>query len=116
VYDWTARRFAGVREIPPAPVVLVEGVGAGRRAVRPCLARLLWLDVPRDAARARGERRDGPALAHFWHDWMRAQDTHFSEDPSRPFADLLVRGGTCGYEVIPGPGGTIPNTPTPYGA
>jgi uridine kinase len=99
VYDWTARRFDGLAVIPPAPVVLLEGVGAGRRALRPWLARLLWLDVPRDTARARGELRDGPDLAGFWSGWMRAQEAHFATDPSRPFADLLVKQRPDGYEV-----------------
>ncbi|MFE2431481.1 uridine kinase [Streptomyces sp. NPDC059373] len=99
VYDWTARRFDGFADIPPAPVVLLEGVGAGRRALRPWLARLLWLDVPRDTARSRGELRDGPDLAGFWNGWMRAQEAHFAGDPSRPFADLLVQQRPYGYEV-----------------
>lgn len=92
VYDWTAHRFGAVRELPPAPVVLVEGVGAGRRAVRPQLARLLWMDLSAAASRARGEARDGPELADFWRGWARAEAAHFADDPSRPFADLLVDG------------------------
>jgi uridine kinase len=102
VYDWTARRFAGEREIPAAPVVLLEGVGAGRAAVRPCLALLLWLEVDPETARRRGLRRDGPELAHFWTGWNRAEDAHFAADPSRPFADLLVRQTADGYRAAPG--------------
>ncbi|MFD8073023.1 uridine kinase [Streptomyces sp. NPDC059718] len=98
-YDWVARRFATALEVPPAPVVLLEGVGVGRRALRPRLASLLWLEVSRDTARERGELRDGPALAGFWAGWMRAQDAHFAADPSRPFADLLVHQRPEGYEV-----------------
>lgn len=98
-YDWVARRFATTLEVPPAPVVLLEGVGVGRRALRPRLASLLWLEVSRDTARERGELRDGPALAGFWAGWMRAQDAHFAADPSRPFADLLVHQRPDGYEV-----------------
>ena len=94
VYDWSERRFAGVHEIPPAPVVLIEGVGAGRRAVRPYLAGLVWMDLSAAAARARGEARDGPALASFWRAWARAEASHFATDPSRPYADLLVDGIT----------------------
>jgi hypothetical protein len=93
VYDWTARRFDGVRTVPPAPVVLVEGVGAGRRELRPLLAALIWMDVPAATARARGEARDGPALAAFWQEWVRAEAAHFAADPSLPHADFLV-GGT----------------------
>lgn len=93
VYDWTARRFDGSREIPPAPVVLVEGVGSGRRALRPYLARLIWMDVPAAVARARGEARDGPELAGFWRTWARAEAAHFAADPSRPHADVLAEPG-----------------------
>ncbi|GAA2749768.1 MULTISPECIES: uridine kinase family protein [Kitasatospora] len=94
VYDWTLRRFATVRPVPAAPVVLVEGVGAGRRAVRPHLAALLWMELDADAARARGERRDGPELADFWVGWAAAEQAHFAADPSRPYADVRVDGIT----------------------
>jgi uridine kinase len=104
VYDWTARRFRGEREIPAAPVVLLEGVGAGRAALRPCLALLLWLEVDAGTARRRGLLRDGPGLAPFWTGWTREEDVHFAADPSRPFADLLVRQTSGGYRAVPGPG------------
>lgn len=106
VYDWTARRFAGEREIPAAPVVLLEGVGAGRRAVRPYLALLLWLEVDPTTAHQRGLLRDGPDLAHFWTGWNRAEEAHFSADPSRPFADLLVHQTPGGYQAFRGVGTT----------
>jgi hypothetical protein len=94
VYDWVQRRFDGVRVIPPAPVVLVEGVGAGRRELRPALAELVWMELDAPTARARGERRDGPGLAEFWRGWVRAEAAHFTADPSRPHATLLVDGRT----------------------
>ncbi|HEY5835084.1 uridine kinase family protein [Streptomyces sp.] len=102
VYDWTARRFAGEREIPAAPVVLLEGVGTGRSAVRPYLTLLLWLEVDPATARRRGLRRDGPGLAHFWTGWTREEDAHFAADPSRPFADLLIHQSQDGYRAVPG--------------
>ncbi|MFE9769675.1 uridine kinase [Streptomyces sp. NPDC005808] len=105
-YDWTARAFGPFRELPPAPVVLLEGVGAGRRALRPYLARLLWMELPKEEAWSRGRRRDGEAQGEFWIDWVSAERRHFAEDPSRPFADLLVRQRSEGYEVLPGPAGT----------
>ncbi|MFJ9454449.1 uridine kinase [Kitasatospora sp. NPDC101447] len=94
VYDWTLRRFAGTAEVPAAPVVLVEGVGAGRRAVRPWLARVIWMELDADAARRRGEERDGPDLAEFWAGWARAESAHFATDPSRPYAVTRVDGVT----------------------
>lgn len=106
VYDWERRAYTGVRTVPPAPVVLVEGVGAGRRALRPHLACLLWLEVDREVAWRRGRRRDGPRLSAFWDAWTRAETEHFAADPSRPHADLLVRPcatAPLGYALLPGP-------------
>lgn len=102
-YDWHSRRFGEPRPLPPAPVVLVEGVGAGRRALRPHLALLVWMDLPAADSWARGRDRDGAELREFWDGWVAAERRHFAEDPSRPFADLLVRQRQEGYEVLPGP-------------
>jgi uridine kinase len=108
VYDWTARRFATERTVPAAPVVIAEGVGTGRRALRPHLALLLWLEVGRPVAHARGMRRDGPALEHFWTGWSAAEDRHFAADPSRPYADLLVHQTGDGYRAVPGAATRLP--------
>ncbi len=105
-YDWNARDFGTARALPAAPVVVVEGVGAGRAALRPHLARLLWMELPDQEAWARGRRRDGPQLDDFWRGWVAEERRHFTEDPSRPFADHLVLQGPEGYVVLPGPVGT----------
>ncbi|WP_405986695.1 uridine kinase [Streptomyces sp. NBC_00872] len=102
-YDWTLRRFTEPRELPAAPVVLIEGVGAGRRALRPYLARLHWMDRGAEESWERGRRRDGPGLSTFWDGWTTAETRHFSADPSRPFADALVRELLEGYVMLPGP-------------
>ncbi|MEU8850896.1 hypothetical protein AB0C70_32790 [Streptomyces sp. NPDC048564] len=104
-YDWRTRRFGPPRALPPAPVMLVEGVGAGRRALRPYLAQLLWMELPREESWARGRARDGEEQREFWDGWVRAERKHFTEDPSRPFADLLVLQCGKGYEVVRGPAG-----------
>ncbi|MTE18125.1 hypothetical protein F0L17_03060 [Streptomyces sp. TRM43335] len=111
IYDWEHRVFDRARTLPPAPVVLVEGVGAGRRALRPHLAHLLWTDLPREEAWARGRRRDGPRLADFWDGWERAENRHFAADPSRPHCDHLVRPCPEGYLVLSGPRGADDDTP-----
>lgn len=103
-YDWRARRFGPPRPLPTAPVVLVEGVGAGRRALRPHLAHLLWMELPHEEAWTRGRQRDGEEQREFWDGWVRAERQHFAEDPSRPFANSLVQQCEKGYEVLPGPG------------
>ncbi|MCS0604480.1 hypothetical protein NX794_25175 [Streptomyces sp. LP11] len=102
-YDWGARVFGPPRPLPLAPVVLVEGVGAGRRELRPFLAELLWMELPASRSWARGRARDGAAQRRFWDGWVEAERAHFAADPSRPHAGLLVREKSEGYEVLPGP-------------
>ncbi len=105
-YDWVARRFDAPRVVEPAAVVLLEGVGAGRRALRPWLASTLWMDLAPEVAHARGRRRDGAALSAFWRRWEQAERAHFAADPSRPWADALVREVPDGYRVwarVPNP-------------
>ncbi|MFF4010290.1 uridine kinase [Streptomyces sp. NPDC001717] len=97
-YDWVERRFGPQRVLEPVPVLVVEGVGAGRRVLRPHLARLLWMETPRATSWGRGRDRDGRELSDFWDRWERAELAHFSDDPSRPFADTLVRQSGTGYE------------------
>ncbi|MGW7333537.1 uridine kinase family protein [Streptomyces sp. NPDC054840] len=101
-YDWVERRFGPERVLEPVPVLLVEGVGAGRAALRPRLARLLWMETAREQSWQRGRDRDGRELADFWDGWERAERAHFSNDPSRPFADTLVRRSGTGYEWTSG--------------
>jgi hypothetical protein len=103
-YDWRARAFGAPRPLPPAPVVLLEGVGAGRRALRPHLAGLLWMELPAAESWRRGRSRDGAEQREFWDGWVPAERAHFAADPSRPHADLLVLQTPEGYEVLPGPG------------
>ncbi|WP_327377473.1 hypothetical protein OG393_28120 [Streptomyces sp. NBC_01216] len=102
-YDWSLRAFGAPRTLAAAPVVLIEGVGAGRRALRPDLAALLWMERGPEESWSRGRQRDGPAQAAFWDGWTVAETRHFARDPSRPFADTLVRECPEGYEWLPGP-------------
>ncbi|MEU8827866.1 hypothetical protein [Streptomyces sp. NPDC048636] len=116
-YDWVARRFATKeRRLDPAPVVLLEGVGCGRRAVRPYLARLLWMDLPGHVSWRRGELRDGPELSAFWDGWRNAERLHFAADPSRPYAHTLVTEGKKGYVLLPGPAEVDRNDSPPHTA
>ncbi|MEV6160754.1 hypothetical protein AB0L71_02280 [Streptomyces sp. NPDC052052] len=102
-YDWSTRTLAAPRSLEPAPVVLIEGVGAGRRALRPHLARLLWMDLAAAESWERGRRRDGPALSAFWDGWTAAETEHFSADPSRPHAETLILQGPVGYKWLDRP-------------
>ncbi|XUZ94653.1 uridine kinase family protein [Streptomyces araujoniae] len=122
-YDWAERRFGPARTLEAAPVVLVEGVGAGRREVRPWLAALCWMELGPAESWGRGRARDGAGLTEFWDGWTAAEERHFAADPSRPHADVLVRQMSEGYMWLEGPGANAAvnrfvtegrRTPPPY--
>jgi hypothetical protein len=105
-YDWARAAFPqgahsatfpqgahSATPLPPAPVVLVEGVGAGRRALRSHLACLLWTDMAAGDAWHRGRERDGSELAEFWDAWTHAETAHFAGDSSYSSANFVVRQG-----------------------
>jgi uridine kinase len=91
-YDWLRREFSTVTTIEPADVVVIEGVGATRKAWRERLALRIWIDAPRDVRLARGIERDGEALREFWNDWMAAEDGYVADEDPQSAADLVVNG------------------------
>ena len=93
-YDWVTRRRTNPLIVQPAPVVLIEGVGATREAWRDKLAMRIWVDCPRDLRLARGIARDGEELREYWHDWMRAEDVYVATERPYAHADLIVDGAS----------------------
>lgn len=91
-YDWVARRRAGWVEVPPAPVVLIEGVSSARAAARDRLTYSAWLQTDRSERLRRGLERDGAELAGFWAGWMAAEDAFYAGDPTVDTVDLVVDG------------------------
>lgn len=94
-YDWVQRRPSDdTITIPPAVLVLVEGVGATRKAWRDRLAMRIWVDTPRAERLRRGLDRDGEHMRAFWEWWMVAEDGYV--DTERPWAaaDVVVDGAT----------------------
>ncbi|GAA2579190.1 AAA family ATPase [Actinomadura fulvescens] len=89
-YDWRHDAYGAEEEIPPPPVLIVEGVGA---AWRECPAAFrIWIDAPRDVRRARALARDGAEWAAAWDGWTAREERHFADDLTRRRADLTVDG------------------------
>ncbi|WP_328601068.1 uridine kinase family protein [Actinomadura physcomitrii] len=89
-YDWHLDRYGPPEEIPPPPVLIVEGVGAAW-AGSPAAYRI-WIDAPRELRRARAIDRDGPEYADAWDRWSAREAAFFAEDGTQARADLLVDG------------------------
>lgn len=91
-YDWGRRRRIDWCEIPPADVVLLEGVSAARAPVRDRLTFSVWLQTDRGERLRRGLERDGLELAGFWAGWMAEEDAFYAADPTVDAVDLVVDG------------------------
>jgi hypothetical protein len=104
-YDWRRDAYGPVEEVPAAPVLLVEGVGAAW-AGSPAAFRI-WIDAPLDLRRARAADRDGPEYADAWDRWSAREAAFFAADGTRARADLHVDGAHFGpdrFRTAPRPG------------
>ena len=87
-YDWRQGTYAQEIEIPVAPVVVIEGVGAAR-AEAPVAFRI-WVEAPHDVRRRRAaERGDDPAA---WDHWSETETKLFAADRTRERVDLVIDG------------------------
>lgn len=91
-YDWVRGEHAEWVEVAPAPLLLVEGVAAARRATAHLLAYVIWVEAPAGLRLERGLARDGAGLREQWEGWMRAEREWFARDGTRSRADLRVDG------------------------
>lgn len=92
-YDWTLGAYAGWRELPPADVVIVEGVGSGALAAAPYTSFLVWTEAPLAVRRARALSRDGEIYRPHWERWARQERAYFATDGVRARADAVIDTG-----------------------
>lgn len=91
-YDWERGEYAEEHDVPPTPALVVEGAGAGSRAVAIVATLVVWLEAPEDLRRTRGLERDGSAYRPHWERWARQEAVLFAQERTRDRADLLVDG------------------------
>ena len=95
-YQWHLGKFAGPPLIvDPAPAVLLEGVSAARREIRPELSLAVFVVAPPELRWPRALARDGDdsvAFRAYLGRWRAAEDRHFAEDGTAAAADLIVDG------------------------
>jgi len=97
---WAARGRAGAIEVPAAASLLVvEGVGAARRALAPLLDAAVWVQTDRRVGLYRGIARDGEAHRAFWDEWEARERPFLAEDRPWERADLVVSGAHEGELV-----------------
>ena len=78
--------------VPPAPWLVVEGVGSGAAALAAYITVLVWVEVDDDLRLARGLERDGEEMREQWRQFMVDERELFARDRTRERADVLVDG------------------------
>jgi hypothetical protein len=97
---WDARGRPGAITVPSgAPLLVVEGVGAGRRAFAPYLDALVWVQTDRAVATRRGLQRDGGDVT-FWDEWEARERPFLAADRPWARADLVVNGQDVRNELV----------------
>jgi energy-coupling factor transporter ATP-binding protein EcfA2 len=77
--------------VNPPKVLLIEGVSAGRRSVRPLLSALMWRELADPAERLeRAVARDGEASRAPLVAWQRFENGWFDVDGTKAAADHTV--------------------------
>ncbi len=91
-FDWNQGRYTDWRDVPADAALVVEGVGAGSRVVRPYLDYLVWVEAPSTLRLRRGLARDGEERRPEWERWRDREDALFAREGTRSSAHLLVDG------------------------
>ncbi len=90
--DWTGRGRELWVEVDPAGVVVLEGVGASRAALRPYLTYAIWVETPRDVRLRRGLERDGDGARPRWERWMEEEDEYVARERPDEHAHRVLPG------------------------
>ncbi|HEY1778737.1 MAG TPA: hypothetical protein VGG41_21450 [Solirubrobacteraceae bacterium] len=89
-YDWEAREWTPAWTLTAPALLVIEGVGAGARALAPHTSVLAWLESGEDARRERALARDGDLYAPHWHRWAIQEDAYIEREAPRERADLVI--------------------------
>lgn len=92
-YDWPAEEHQETHTVEPAPVLVLDGVGAGNRAWRDLATTLVWVEAPPALRLERALARDGEGVRDRMVAWMRDEDRLYAEQRTRAAADLVVDTG-----------------------
>ena len=89
-FDWVEDAYAESVVVPPAPLLVLEGVGSGSLTVADLVTVLVWVEAAREVRMRRGIERDGEAFAPYWETWAVGEQEHFARHRTRERADVTL--------------------------
>lgn len=93
-WDWSAGRPGPMLTVRPTAELIIEGVGAGARALRPFISHLAWLDAPEELRRRRAIERDGDTYEPWWDVWAAQEEDYLMTDRTPAAADMVITTGS----------------------
>jgi len=93
-YDWHRMQFAEERVVPPADVLVVEGVGSAGPGFYDVITCLVWVDTPSDVRLERGLLRDGVGASDHLRAWREQEAAMFARERTWERADVVVDGAS----------------------
>jgi uridine kinase len=91
-WDWPGNDWAETVLVPPAPLLVLEGVGSGSAAYADLITVLAWVEVPYDLRMERGLERGGVGVAENWRQWAIDEQALFDREGTRDRADIVLDG------------------------
>ena len=91
-FDWLNNRFGDHIRIHAPEILLLEGVGAGQKAIRKYLDQLIWMDIEPEIGLTRVLQRDGDYLETEMRIWQMRESEHFQRDNTRDCATIRIDG------------------------
>lgn len=89
-YNWSKGAFNTAEVLPPAELLILEGVGSSQRAIREFLTSSIWIDIDPSKGLERVLARDGEAISDEMQMWLQLQEKHFRLDDSEKSADFVL--------------------------
>ena len=91
-YDWLTKSFNDTVEHASPSLLILEGVGAGQKAVRQFLDQLIWIDIAPEIGLQRVLQRDGDYLETEMRVWQMRESEHFLRDNTRDCSTIRIDG------------------------
>jgi hypothetical protein len=98
-YDWDRREWGEPAPLPPAELLVVEGVGAGARRAARYESVVVWVESPTVVRRKRALDRDGEKYGPHWERWATQEDEMLAREGTPVRANLVIpcsRDGAAG--------------------
>ena len=91
-WDWERNQYGEARETLWAPIVMLEGCGAGTQPLRSYASTSIWIEAVVDVRQNRIKgRNDWPRYEEYADSWAIQEDELYAVDRTREHADLVVR-------------------------